>query len=52
MPPRLSSVPRSGAGFYPATDQATYRDLLFFEERLKTNAASLNRKKHRYQRGS
>ncbi|GJE93645.1 hypothetical protein PsYK624_098050 [Phanerochaete sordida] len=48
MPPRLSSVPRNGA-FYPASDPATYRDLLLFEERLKTNAASLNRRKHRYQ---
>lgn len=51
MPPRLSSVPRNGA-FYPASDAATYRDLLLFEERLKTNAASLNRRKHRYQRAS
>ena len=52
MPPRLASVSRSGNGFYPASDAATYRDLLFFEERLKSNAAVLNRRKHRYQRGS
>lgn len=52
MPPRLSSVSRSGNGFYPASDAATYRDLLLFEERLKSNAAVLNRRKHRYQRGS
>ncbi|OBZ66352.1 hypothetical protein A0H81_13675 [Grifola frondosa] len=48
MPPRLSPAPPKGA-FYPVNDAATYRDLLLFEERLKTNAASLNRRKHRYQ---
>ncbi|TCD69774.1 hypothetical protein EIP91_006310 [Steccherinum ochraceum] len=48
MPPRLSPIPTKGA-FYPATDSHTYRDLLYFEERLKTNAALLNRRKHRYQ---
>ncbi|KAI9569184.1 hypothetical protein HD554DRAFT_621126 [Boletus coccyginus] len=35
--------------FHPPNDPATYRDLLFFEERLKTNAASLQRRKSRYQ---
>ncbi|PCH37602.1 hypothetical protein WOLCODRAFT_110180 [Wolfiporia cocos MD-104 SS10] len=45
MPPR---APRAG-GFSPAYDAATYRDLLLFEERLKTNAASLTRRKRRYQ---
>ncbi|GBE88779.1 hypothetical protein SCP_1401840 [Sparassis crispa] len=50
MPPRPSSKPPQGS-FYPTNDAATYRDLLFFEERLKTNAASLNRRKRRYQRG-
>ena len=35
--------------FYPPNDQATYRDLLLFEERLKTNALALIRRKKRYQ---
>ncbi|KAI0684911.1 hypothetical protein BC835DRAFT_1387168 [Cytidiella melzeri] len=48
MPPRLSSLPTNGA-FSPPNDPNTYRDLLLFEERLKTNAASLNRRKRRYQ---
>ncbi|CAL1709428.1 unnamed protein product [Somion occarium] len=48
MPPRPSPVPTKGA-FNPPNDASTYRDLLLFEERLKTNAASLNRRKHRYQ---
>lgn len=34
---------------YPQNDVATYRDLLLFEERLKTTAASLQRRKSRYQ---
>lgn len=51
MPPRSSPIPPKGS-FYPSYDASTYRDLLLFEERLKTNAASLNRRKHRYQRGS
>ncbi|KAI0795606.1 Spo7-like protein-domain-containing protein [Abortiporus biennis] len=37
------------SSFHPTTDSSTYRDLLLFEERLKTNAASLTRRKHRYQ---
>jgi len=48
MPPRTSSKPLQGS-FHPAPDAATYRDLLLFEERLKTNAATLNRRKRRYQ---
>lgn len=51
MPPRLSPIPTKGA-FYPSSDPNTYRDLLYFEERLKSNAALLNRRKHRYQRTS
>ncbi|KAH0831029.1 hypothetical protein J3R83DRAFT_13531 [Lanmaoa asiatica] len=43
------SAPHSRPSFYPPNDPATYRDLLFFEERLKTNAASLQRRKSRYQ---
>ncbi|KAF9219201.1 hypothetical protein BS17DRAFT_789804 [Gyrodon lividus] len=39
----------SRPSFYPPNDPATYRDLLMFEERLKTNAASLQRRKSRYQ---
>ncbi|KZT66117.1 hypothetical protein DAEQUDRAFT_746689 [Daedalea quercina L-15889] len=46
--PRSSSK-TSVRGFQPAYDPATYRDLLLFEERLKKNAMSLNRRKHRYQ---
>ncbi|KAI0077564.1 hypothetical protein K474DRAFT_1771657 [Panus rudis PR-1116 ss-1] len=48
MPPRQSSYPTKGA-FYPPNDTATHRDLVLFEERLKTVAASLTRRKHRYQ---
>ncbi|KAJ8490066.1 hypothetical protein ONZ51_g2554 [Trametes cubensis] len=48
MPPRPSPPSPSGS-FYPPNDAATYRDLLLFEERLKTNAASLHRRKRRYQ---
>jgi hypothetical protein len=33
----------------PPSDAATYRDLLLFEERLKTNAARLRRRKRKYQ---
>lgn len=51
MPPRTSSKARQNS-FCPAADAATYRDLLLFEERLKTNAASLTRRKHRYERAS
>ena len=36
--------------YTPPNDQTTYRDLLLFEERLKTNAANLKRRKSRYQR--
>jgi hypothetical protein len=41
---------QSKAFFYPSSDTATYRDLLLFEERLKSNAAQLQRRKSRYQR--
>ena len=50
MPPRVIPPSPQRAPFYPPSDAATYRDLLFFEERLKTNAASLKRRKTRYQR--
>lgn len=43
------SASRARQSFHPPNDPATYRDLLFFEERLKTNAASLQRRKSRYQ---
>lgn len=36
--------------FHPPSDNATYRDVLMFEERLKTTAASLQKRKHKYQR--
>ncbi|KAI1790032.1 hypothetical protein LXA43DRAFT_1095753 [Ganoderma leucocontextum] len=48
MPPRPPLHLPTGS-FYPPSDAATFRDLLLFEERLKTNAASLNRRKRRYQ---
>lgn len=48
MAPRHSSQ-QSRASFHPPNDPATYRDLLLFEERLKTNAATLQRRKSRYQ---
>lgn len=35
--------------FHPPNDVSTYRDLLLFEERLKTNATSLKRRKSKYQ---
>jgi hypothetical protein len=44
MPPRSSR-----GSFSPPNDTATYKDLLLFEERLKINAASLQRRKSRYQ---
>ncbi|KAJ7040841.1 hypothetical protein C8F04DRAFT_229226 [Mycena alexandri] len=45
--PRSTPSPKNAG--YPQNDVATYRDLLLFEERLKTNAASLQRRKSRYQ---
>ncbi|KAJ7230845.1 hypothetical protein B0H12DRAFT_1147274 [Mycena haematopus] len=47
MPPRSTPSPKSS--IYPQADVATYRDLLLFEERLKTTAVSLQRRKSRYQ---
>ncbi|TFK67620.1 hypothetical protein BDN72DRAFT_770470 [Pluteus cervinus] len=47
MPPR-STPPPKGA-YNPQHDPGTYYDLLMFEERLKTTAASLQRRKSRYQ---
>ncbi|KAJ6567676.1 hypothetical protein DFH09DRAFT_1363291 [Mycena vulgaris] len=46
---RPRSTPSPKGGVYPQNDVATYRDLLLFEERLKTTAASLQRRKSRYQ---
>ena len=48
MPRRLPTLPPKDA-FYPPNDVSTHRDLLRFEERLKLNYASLNRRKRRYQ---
>ncbi len=48
MPPRSTPPPKSLS--YPLNDSATFRDLLLFEERLKTTAASLQKRKSRYQR--
>jgi hypothetical protein len=47
--PKKSPQSPTGSSFFPPNDQATYRDLLLFEERLKTNALALNRRKSRYQ---
>ncbi|KDR74831.1 hypothetical protein GALMADRAFT_211755 [Galerina marginata CBS 339.88] len=47
MAPRPNMA--SKGSFGPLNDSATYRDLLLFEERLKTNAANLQRRKSRYQ---
>ncbi|KAF8809447.1 hypothetical protein BYT27DRAFT_7187752 [Phlegmacium glaucopus] len=47
MPPR-SNLSYKGS-FSPPNDSATYKDLILFEERLKTNAANLQRRKSRYQ---
>ena len=46
---KKSTQSPSGPSFFPPNDQATYRDLNLFEERLKTNALILNRRKSRYQ---
>ncbi|EGO00979.1 hypothetical protein SERLA73DRAFT_178992 [Serpula lacrymans var. lacrymans S7.3] len=46
---RRPTPPHSKTSFHPPNDPATYRDLLLFEERLKTNAANLQRRKSRYQ---
>ncbi|KAJ6453644.1 hypothetical protein C8R47DRAFT_1181236 [Mycena vitilis] len=46
---RPRSTPSPKGSVYPQNDVATYRDLLLFEERLKTTAASLQRRKSRYQ---
>ncbi|KAK4686421.1 hypothetical protein P7C73_g3712, partial [Tremellales sp. Uapishka_1] len=40
--------PSSQAPFHPPSDMSTYRDLLLFEERLKTNAEMLRRRRRRY----
>ncbi|ODN78280.1 hypothetical protein L202_03927 [Cryptococcus amylolentus CBS 6039] len=55
MPPRppnrnVSSPlrPAPNAPYHPPTDTATYRDLLLFEERLKSNAEMLKRRRRRY----
>ncbi|KAH6910806.1 hypothetical protein BKA70DRAFT_1271550 [Coprinopsis sp. MPI-PUGE-AT-0042] len=47
MPPRPR--PASRNALHPPNDAATYRDLLMFEERLKTTALSLQKRKSRYQ---
>ncbi|KAE9406569.1 hypothetical protein BT96DRAFT_963460 [Gymnopus androsaceus JB14] len=46
--PRYSTPPPK-ATFFPPNDSATYRDLLLFEERLKSTALSLQKRKSRYQ---
>lgn len=46
---KRSTLSPDKAAFAPPSDQATYSDLLLFENRLKGNALSLNRRKSRYQ---
>ncbi|WVW81029.1 hypothetical protein I302_103020 [Kwoniella bestiolae CBS 10118] len=41
--------PHPLAPYHPPADTATYRDLLLFEERLKSNAEMLRRRRKRYQ---
>jgi hypothetical protein len=48
MPRRSSPAPKGS--IFSSTDPNTYRDVLLFEERLKMTAASLQRRKSRYQR--
>lgn len=40
--------PHPQAPFNPTADQATFRDLLLFEERLKMNAEMLRKRRRRY----
>ncbi|KAG8933335.1 hypothetical protein FRC01_009821 [Tulasnella sp. 417] len=49
MAPRTSRSSTPKLSYTPVNDAATHRDLLLFEERLKTNAAMLKRRKTRYQ---
>ncbi|KAF8992755.1 hypothetical protein BDQ17DRAFT_1286925, partial [Cyathus striatus] len=49
MPPRTPPPSKSLNLSFPPSDAATYRDLLMFEERLKTTAANLQRRKSKYQ---
>ncbi|KAJ3759846.1 Spo7-like protein-domain-containing protein [Lentinula raphanica] len=57
MPPSSSSTsstlsisPTTPTTFtFPPNDSTTYRDLILFEERLKSTAASLQKRKQRYQ---
>jgi len=57
MPPSNVSITTSTGGiprphpqapFNPSADQATFRDLLLFEERLKMNAEMLRKRRRRY----
>ncbi|KAI5121602.1 hypothetical protein M0805_009473 [Coniferiporia weirii] len=41
--------PPQRSSFHPPSENVVYRDLLLFEERLKTNASLLKRRKSRYQ---
>ncbi|KAG6892618.1 hypothetical protein C0992_013211 [Termitomyces sp. T32_za158] len=48
MAPSIAAS-RMARPFTPPNDVATFRDVLLFEERLKSNAMSLQRRKSRYQ---
>ncbi|KAK2461284.1 hypothetical protein APHAL10511_006811 [Amanita phalloides] len=45
----LEQIGSTTGPFHPQNDPATYSDLLMFEERLKSNALILQRRKSRYQ---
>jgi hypothetical protein len=52
MPIVRRSPSAAGAGkqgFAPAAQQASFKDLLLFEERLKQNAALLRSRKRKYE---
>ena len=51
LPPLFSMPPSSSStrpSTFPSSSSRTYRDLLLFEERLKSNNAHLQRRKSRY----
>lgn len=44
----LVARPAANDPYHPTSDQATYRDLLLFEERFKRNAEMLTKRSRRY----
>lgn len=47
-PSRSQTPPIHNPNWHPPPDTSTYRDLLLFEERLKSNAEMLRRRRTRY----